>query len=246
MSFETGIRAHGNRIRTRSLGISRKRRFQLSIILAEGLFALNSSDKSAILAVASSLDNCYLCPLEWEFGLPITILLMRNMDHPAAVPVGVPEYTFEAVDAATFETLRAVAEQEGQLELLSCFSNVILAQCFEVIGSDPKQLLIVLQGCKAAVDEVRVWESKMCLSHFKERLKAGHYVVSGLDRRGSTITWIRLGEMHHSFGGLARYQTGSQRYYAAMRSYFWYVDIAYAIAYREAYEYRSSLRARYS
>jgi hypothetical protein len=145
------------------------------------------------------------------------------MEHPAISPVERLEYAFEAEEEATFQALKDFAKNKGQLELLSGFSNLLLAQCFEVCGSDPKILLVILQGCQNAVEEVRGWELKMCFSHFKERLKAGHYVVSGQDRRGSTITWIRLGELYHSFGGLARYQTGSQRYYAALRSYFWYV-----------------------
>jgi hypothetical protein len=138
--------------------------------------------------------------------------------QPPSESVGSPSE--RASSASDEEAILKLAEQEGRLDVINAFRSEFLTYCFVERKQKPAQVWKALKTCVASYATIKKYEEKMDHGKFVEFLTAGVGTLSGTDKDGRPILWIKPRSKSYKL------KPGSSEIYALLRAYVWLVEIA--------------------
>lgn len=114
----------------------------------------------------------------------------------------------------------SVAREIGILHSIEKnFRNVSVERILEYNETKTAaEVLELLQTSLRVRDVLHDMERKMSVANFVTRLCAGHWEVSGKDKKGNPILWLRLGLANSAFGSRRSLRRGTQEWYSAIRA----------------------------
>jgi CRAL/TRIO domain len=118
------------------------------------------------------------------------------------------------------EAVLKLAEQEGRLDVIDAFRSDFLTYCLVEQKQKPAQVWKALKTCVASYATVQNYEQKMDHGKFVGFLTTGIGSLSGTDKDGRPILWLRPQSKSYKF------KTGSSEIYACLRAYVWLIEIA--------------------
>jgi hypothetical protein len=113
-----------------------------------------------------------------------------------------------------------LAEQEGRLDVIDAFRSDFLTYCLVERKQKPAQVWKALKTCVASYATVQKYEQKMDHGQFVEFLTTGVGTLSGTDKDGRPILWLKPKSKSYKL------KSGSSEIYACLRAYIWLIEIA--------------------